>query len=102
MSKRRVTDKLGVVGLDTVEYPEEQTERITTLDATNLKKALSILETLGWNEVDVCAVEPDDVDNPMLVIKPPTKPLFAGEQAGIAITPRTEKGRNPTSNDNTP
>lgn len=38
------------------------------------------------------ALESASVDT-MLVLRPPTESLFGGEQAGIAITPRTRNGR---------
>lgn len=85
----RVTDKVGVVGLDGTDYPNA--ERVTTLQTELLMQGIEILDTLGWNEVDVCKV--GGPDNPMMVLRPPRDSLFGGEQAGIAITPRTDKGR---------
>jgi hypothetical protein len=96
MTDVRITDKIGVVGLDATDYPEEQTERVTSLNTKYLLQGLEILETLGWSQVDVCLVEPyddDEADNPALVLRPPTDSFFGGKQAGIAITPVTDKGR---------
>jgi len=54
---------------------------------------LELLDTLGWDQVDVCTVESEQTDYPMLLLRPPTDSIFGGEQAGIALTPKTEKGR---------
>jgi len=89
----RLTDRVGVIGLDGAEYGELG-ERQTTIDTEILKQGIELLDTLGWNQVDVCTVAGDDkTDNPMLVLRPPRESLFSGEQAGIAITPRTDQGR---------
>jgi len=85
----RVTDKVGVVGLDGTDYPNA--EQVTTLKTDYLLQGLEILDTLGWGEVDVCLV--DGPNQPGVILRPPTDSLFAGEQAGIAIAARTEQGR---------
>ena len=95
MNVQRITDQVGVVGIDATDYPDEQTEHVTTLNSEYLMQGLEILDTLGWKQVDVCTVKDESgmADHPMLVLRPPTESLFGGEQAGIAITPRTERGR---------
>ena len=95
MKPTRVTDNVGLVGIDASEYPDDQTERVTTVATDILQDSIDILDTLGWSEVDVCFVEPsdDDADQPMLMLKPPTDSLFGGEQAGIIVAPRTESGK---------
>jgi len=85
----RVTDKVGVVGIDGTDYPNA--EQVTTLKTKYLLQGIEILETLGWDEVDICLV--DGPDQPGIILRPPTESLFAGEQAGIAIASRTEQGR---------
>jgi len=90
----RLTDRVGVIGLDGTEYGELG-ERQTTIDTEILQQGIELLDTLGWNQVDVCTVAgANETDNPMLVLRPPRDSLFSGEQAGIAITPRTDQGRN--------
>lgn len=91
----RLTDRVGVIGLDGTEY-NELGERQTTIDTEILQQGIELLDTLGWNQVDVCTVAGanENTDNPMLVLRPPRESLFSGEQAGIAITPRTDQGRN--------
>lgn len=86
-----LTDKVGVIGLDAVEYPEH--EHITTVSVGYIKQATELLDVLGWDQVDVCSVPSKNADYPMLVLRPPHESLFAGEQAGISITPRTKQGR---------
>jgi len=89
----RVTDKVGIVGIDATAYGEYGNHE-TTIDTEILKQGLELLETLGWDQVDVCTVDSDGVsDYPLLVLRPPHESLFSGDQAGIAITPVTEKGR---------
>lgn len=89
---KRLMDKVGVMGLDDTEYPQE--EHITTIDVEYLKSAMVILDELGWTQIDVCAIPSEEADYPMLRLKPPHESFFGGENAGIAITPKTEKGRN--------
>ena len=96
LTEVRVTDKVGVVGLDGTDYPNA--ERVTTLKTELLLQGIEILDTLDWNEVDVCKV--DGAGQPAIVLRPPTDSLFAGEQAGIIITPRTEQGRGKLEGDN--
>jgi len=95
MSNVRLTDQVGVVGIDGTDYDDEQFKHITTVKGDILLQAAEILDTLGWKEVDVTAVgrPTDDEGYPMLILRPPTDSLFGGEQAGIAVTPRTEQGR---------
>jgi len=95
LTEVRVTDKIGIVGLDGTDYPNA--EQVTTIKTEILMQGIEILDTLGWKEVDVCTVEGDG--HPMLVLRPPMDSLFGGEQAGIAITPRTEQGREKTVGD---
>jgi len=91
----RLTDKVGIVGLDGTDYGEYEKHQ-TTINTDILKQGIELLETLGWEQVDVCTVTTpnEQTDYPMLMLKPPHESLFSGDQAGIAITPRTEKGRN--------
>jgi hypothetical protein len=92
----RLTDKIGIVGLDGTDYGELETHQ-TTVDTDILKQGIELLDTLGWDQVDVVTVESgndDNADYPLLVLRPPHESLFSGDQAGIAMTPRTEKGRN--------
>lgn len=95
MKPTRVTDNVGLVGIDASEYPDEQTEHVTTVATDILQDGIDILDTLGWSEVDVCFVEPsdDDADYPMLMLRPPRKSLFGEEQAAICVAPRTESSR---------
>jgi hypothetical protein len=97
----RVTDKIGVLGLDGTEYPERG-EHVTTVNGNILRDALEILDTLGWDQVDVIMVDgKGEPDYPMMVLRPPEGALFAtaGPPAGIAITPLTEDGRNGDGDD---
>lgn len=89
----RLTDKVGIIGLDATDYPQESHE--TTVNTDLLQQSLELIETLGWEQVDVRTVEGNgDSDYPMLILRPPQKAVFdSTEQAGIAITPVTEKGR---------
>jgi hypothetical protein len=90
----RLTDKIGVVGIDGTDYGEYE-EHQTTIDTEILKQGIELLDTLGWEQVDVCTVSTpnEQADYPMLMLKPPHESLISGDQAGIAITPRTEEGR---------
>jgi hypothetical protein len=92
--RTRLTDKVGVIGLDHTEYPQE--DHITTVNADILTSVLTILEELGWSQVDVIAADSDEgsADYPMLVLRPPTDSIFGGSQAGICVAPKTEKGRD--------
>ena len=90
----RITDKVGVLGIDATDYGDRETHQ-TTINTELLADAADIIATLGWDQVDVITVESSEsADNPMLVLRPPHESVCGGEQAGIAITPRTEKGRN--------
>ena len=89
LSEVRITDKVGVVGIDGTDYPNA--EQVTTLKTEYLLQGIEILDTLGWNEVDVCLV--DGPNQPGVILRPPRDSLFAGEQAGIAIAARTKQGR---------
>lgn len=87
----KLMDKVGVMGLDNTNYPNE--EHLTTIETEYLKTAINVMDELGWNQLDVCYV-PGKGDYPLLRFKPPSKSLFAGENAGFSIAPRTEKGRD--------
>lgn len=93
----RLTDKVGIIGIDATDYGELE-EQQTTVAVDLLRQALDLIDTLGWEQVDVLTVEPttdDPDDQPMVILRPPHSALFgpADGQAGIAVTPRTEQGR---------
>jgi len=86
----RVTDMIGVVGIDASDY--DDVEHVTTVDVENLQRTLTLLEELGWGSVDIGAVEGED-DYPLLVIQPPRDALFGDDQAALTVAPLTEQGR---------
>jgi hypothetical protein len=95
----RLTDPVGVIGIDATDYGEDESHE-TTVDVSLLKQGLEVIETLGWDQVDVRTVQPngDVADYPLLVLRPPEDSFFGAEgQAGIAIAPRTEQGREGSS-----
>jgi len=99
----RLTDKVGVIAIDATDYGELESHE-TTVSVDMLKQGLELIETLGWDQVDIRTVETnnDSPDYPLLVLRPPSEALFGGSgQAGIAITPRTEKGRKRNDRKNT-
>jgi hypothetical protein len=53
----RLTDKVGVIGLDGSAYDGEYQ---TTIDADLLKQGIELLETLGWEKVDITTVESEE------------------------------------------
>jgi len=83
----RITDKLDVVALDGSDYPDLETASKTTVKAHFLQQAIDVVEALGWDTVDVCAVENDTSDKPLLVVQPPDESVLAGEQAAILVAP---------------
>jgi hypothetical protein len=92
----RLTDKVGVIAVDATDYGELENHQ-TTISTGLLRQGLDLIETLGWEQVDVITVAPmdDNADYPMLILRPPRDALFGPDgQAGIAITPKTEQGRD--------
>jgi len=92
----QLTDKIGVVGLDATDYEHLETHE-TSVDLQHLKTAIELIETLGWQKLDVCLVHPPESDDengpdfPMLSLRT-SKPLFSAGGA-VTIAPLTEKGR---------
>lgn len=92
----RLTDKVGVIGIDATDYDDLENHQ-TTVSVSLLRQGLDLIDTLGWDQVDVITVDPmdDKADYPMLILRPPSDALFGPDgQAGIAITPKTEQGRD--------
>jgi len=94
----RLTDQIGIIGLDASPYDDHGTHH-TTVDIDNLKTAFELLDVLGWDTIDVCTVESTDEtpDHSLLVFRPPRESLFSGDQAGVAIAPLTDHGRQKVS-----
>jgi len=92
----QLTDKIGVVGPDATDYGNLETHA-TSVDVQHLKTAIELIETLGWEKIDVCLVEPPesddegDPDYPLLSLQT-NEPLFSAGGA-VTIAPLTEKGR---------
>ncbi len=82
---------------DATDYPSiGETDHGTSVSVSNLRQALDLLETLGWQTVDIGVADPEyaDADHPLLVIEPPHGGVFASsEQAAITVAPVTDKGR---------
>jgi len=92
----QLTDKIGVVGLDATDYGDLETHE-TSVDLQHLKTAVELIETLGWDKLDVCLVHPPESDDehgpdfPMLSLRT-SEPLFSSGGA-VTIAPLTDKGR---------
>lgn len=86
----RLSDPVGVIALDATEYPQE--EHVTTIDVGLLKDSMELLETLGWDKIDVNIVPSHDEPekNPMLMFRTPQDPFFASENTGVAIAPKVD------------
>ena len=87
----RLTDKANVVGIDASDYDERRVTEVTSLSVSLMKKALDIMQTLGWSDVDVFAVEAFDGqedDNALLIMKPADSEWGSDRQAGIGIAPK--------------
>jgi hypothetical protein len=93
-----LTDKLSVVGLDSTDWGDLE-RRETTVDIEFLKQGLELVETLGWEKVDICLVDPpngtDDSkpDNPLLALRP-DDPFFGDyDNAAVVVAPISGSGQ---------
>ena len=89
----QVTDKAGVVAIDGTDYPEDDVKRHSTVSVSVLQDALELVDTLGWETVDIITAHPDSDDLRVVALQPPSDSPLAGEQAAITVAPLTETGR---------
>ncbi|WP_199233679.1 hypothetical protein, partial [Halorubrum sp. SP9] len=57
-----LTDKLSVVGIDSTDWGDLE-RRETTVNVEYLKQGLELIETLDWEKVDICLVDPPNGDD---------------------------------------
>lgn len=94
-----LADKVGVIGVGDI--PKTDNEEYTAVSISSLKQALDILDTLGYQDVDVCLSPSSNemADLPFLVFRPTPKSLMADDNAAVGVAPKTEKGRSGESTD---
>ena len=96
----RLTNRTNVVGIDASEYGEDVYQYDGTFSVEYLKQALDIVETLGWDNVNLGSILPDeddeDHDGRLLLITPDCECPWQGEQASVALAGRanTKYGGN--------
>ena len=91
-NRSQLTDKAEVVGLDATDYDDERIDRVTTVSVATLSLQLELLETLGWDTVDVVTVDPkegQEAANPLLAFRPRADGWFS-EQAAVAAAPKSQ------------
>ena len=89
----RLTDKIDVIALDGTDYPDAAVKRHSTVSVSVLQDALELVDTLGWETVDIITAHPDSDDLRVVALQPPSDSPLAGEQAAITVAPLTETGR---------
>jgi len=80
-----LADRLNTIAIDSGKYADA--EKMTKVDTALLQRATSIIDELGWREVDIRLVEPEDdwaVDNPAVLLSPPRL------NTGILLAPMIE------------
>lgn len=88
----QLTDKAEVVGLDTTDYGDKRIQPVSRLSVATLKLQVELLETLGWDTVDVLAVEPKEgqpTEHAAVAFRPPADGWFT-EQAAVAAAPKSQ------------
>lgn len=88
MNQIRLTDQLDIVGIDSLDAGDWDSEKTTTVNASLLQQAVDVVEALGWDTVDVCAVAPDGGGKPLLVVQPAGDGIMADNQAGVLVAPK--------------
>jgi hypothetical protein len=95
----RLTDKANIIALDASNYPEDRVTRHTTVSRSVLEQSLDLMNSLGWETIDIITADPVDDELPLLALQPPGDTLLAGEQAAITVAPKTEYGRKKAATD---
>lgn len=88
-----LSDAVGIIGLTNRDFGEFE-DHGTTVAFSELKRAVEIVDALGWKQVDVNLVESpnDEADYPILAFRYPGG-LFGGDPGAVTVAPRTEQGR---------
>ena len=89
----RLTDKTDVIALDGTDYPDAAVERHSTVSVSVLQNALELVDTLGWETIDIITAHPNSDDLRVVALQPPSDSPLAGDQAAITVAPLTETGR---------
>ena len=87
----RVTDKLSVVGIDASDYDEATYQYNGTFRVDYLQQMLELLDTLGWDEVNLGSIVPPggDADGARLLLVTPDCPKpWTGDQASVSLAGR--------------
>ena len=89
-----LSDKTNVIGLDANEYDEEDFHVETSVSTYLLQDALELLETLGWESVDIVLIDPpeDETMQKLLHFRPSRCEFNSERQAGISIAPKRKDG----------
>jgi len=88
----QLTDKAEVVGLDTTDYGDDRIEVVSRLSVATLKLQLELLDTLGWETVDVLAVKPKEgqvTEHSVVAFRPPADGWLT-DQAAVAAAPKSQ------------
>ncbi|WP_158293502.1 hypothetical protein, partial [Halorubrum sp. SS7] len=85
-------------GIDSTDWGDLE-RRETTVNVEYLKQGLELIETLDWEKVDICLVDPpngdDDKnpDSPLLALRPDA-PFFGNrDNAAVVVAPVSGPGR---------
>lgn len=92
----KLTDKIGVTGITGI--ADDEADHGTSVQLGELRRAVDILDTLGWDKVDVKLgpdVPHDEGGQPLSVLKPSSRSFFVEDDGdpAVCIAPLTEKGR---------
>jgi hypothetical protein len=99
-ARLKLTDKIGVTGI--TEIADDEADHGTSVSLDELQRAVDILDSLGWNRVDVQlgpSVEHEEGGQPLLVLKPSPNALLVKDDGdpAVCIAPLTETGRGLSS-----
>lgn len=88
--RKKITNYGDNIALDGFDYPDDAVTHVTDVDTNRLIRTLEIIDTLGWDQISVYAIQDwthNAEPNDMVSFQPVGTNLFDKEQAAITLAP---------------